>query len=369
RLSSIPLIRRIAVVVAALLVAIVVVGGITTVTFVRRPLPDHSGEVTLNGLNADVTVYSDDQGIPQIYATDPIDLFMAQGYLNAQDRFFQMDYRRHLTSARMAELVGDVPTAISADKAIRTMGWRRAAETEWELLKPTTRASLNAYADGVNAYLADRSPSEVALEYTVLGMNVSVEDIEPWDPIDSLAWLKAMAWDLRGSYGEELQRAAVYGRTGSVEMVQTLFPDYPIKENLPILPTSAEIQRHRDAEQEQAQQQAGGTVAGTSSPADQAGSAAPADGASKNSAHARTVPFGTSSPWAAQQGAGSTPALPSIEAALAALHAVPHPLGAGEGIGSNSWVVSGEHTASGQPILANDPHLAPSAPGIWYQQG
>src|SRR5699024_3794894 len=147
--------------------------------------------------------------------------------------------------------------------------------------------------------------------------------------------------------------------SGSVEMVQTLFPDYPIKENLPILPTSAEVQRHRDAEQEQAQQQAGGTVAGTGS--DQQHTSA--------AAHARAVPFGTSSPWAAQEEAGTTPALPSIEAALAALHAVPHPLGAGEGIGSNSWVVSGEHTASGQPILANTPHLAPSAPGIWYQQG
>src|SRR5699024_8170009 len=158
------------------------------------------------------------------------------GYVNAQDRFFQMDYRRHLTSGRMAELVGDVPTAVSADKAIRTMGWRRVAEAEWELLNPQTRAYLEAYADGVNAYLADRSPSEVGLEYTVLGLNFTVDEIQPWDPIDSVAWLKAMAWDLRGSYDQELQRAAVYGRTGSLEMVRTLFPDYPIQQNLPILP-------------------------------------------------------------------------------------------------------------------------------------
>src|SRR5699024_10550697 len=90
-----------------------------------------------------------------------------------------------------------------------------------------------------------------------------------------------------------------------------------------ILPTSAEVQRHRDAEQEQAQQQAGGTVAGTGS--DQQHTSA--------AAHARAVPFGTSSPWAAQEEAGTTPALPSIEAALAALHAVPHPLGAGRASG------------------------------------
>lgn len=366
-----PLIHRIALVIAALVVAVLVVGGITTVTFVRRPLPDHSGEDTLTGLNAEVTVSRDERGIPQIYASDPIDLFMAQGYVNAQDRFFQMDYRRHLTSGRMAELVGEVPTAISADKAIRTMGWRQVAEAEWELLTPKTRAYLNAYADGVNAYLADRSPSDVAVEYTVLGMNVSVDDIEPWDPIDSVAWLKAMAWDLRGSYGQELQRAAVYGRTGSVEMVQGLFPDYPIKQNLPILPTSAEIQRHRHAEQEQAQKQAGGTVAGTGSAADQATNTTRPTNTTDagNTTSARTFPFGASSPWAAQESAPITGALPSIEAALTALHAVPHPLGAGEGVGSNSWVVSGEHTASGKPILANDPHLAPSAPSVWYQQG
>lgn len=381
-----PVLRRAAIVVAALLVAVLVVGGITTVTFIRRPLPNHSGQVTLTGLNADVTVIRDERGVPQIYADDPVDLFMAQGYVNAQDRFFQMDYRRHLTAGRMAELVGDVPTAISADKAIRTMGWRRVAEAEWDLLNPQTRAYLTAYADGVNAYLADRSPSQVALEYTVLGMNVTVEDIEPWDPIDSLAWLKAMAWDLRGSYGQELQRAAVYGRTGSIDMVSALFPEYPIEQNLPILPTAGEIERHREAEQEQAHRQGGGTVAGqasdTATAADAGESvggphdagtrtagALPGEPAGSTRAHAQQVPFGTSSPWAQRARAAGAPSLSAIESALAALHAVPQPLGSGQGIGSNSWVVSGEHTASGQPILANDPHLAPSAPSIWYQQG
>src|SRR5699024_12465851 len=101
-----------------------------------------------------------------------------------------------------------------------------------------------------------RSPSETALEYTVLGLNVEVEDIEPWDPVDSLAWLKAMAWDLVGNYSDELTRAAVYGRTGDISMVQSSYPDYPIGENLPILPTATEIQN----QQENAAQQAGRTA-------------------------------------------------------------------------------------------------------------
>ncbi|HLS65127.1 MAG TPA: penicillin acylase family protein, partial [Ruania sp.] len=351
--------RRVLLAIAALLVVVLVVGVVTTFTFVRRPLPDTSGDLVLPGLSGAVEVVRDERGIPQIYADDPVDLFMAQGYVNAQDRFFEMDYRRHLTSGRLAELVGNVPSAIDADRAIRTMGWRHVAEQEWDLLDPDTRTYLTAYADGVNAYLADRSPSETALEYTVLGLNVEVEDIEPWDPVDSLAWLKAMAWDLVGNFSDELTRAAVYGRTGDISMVQSIYPDYPIGENLPILPTATEIQN----QQENAAQQAGGT----------AGDAA---GGTTGGADDDAASWGgglTSGAGSAQPGfdgeASSASALASIESALTALHAVPAPMGGGEGIGSNSWVVSGEHTATGMPLLANDPHLAPSVPGIWYQQG
>ena len=320
------IVRRVLLAVAALLVVVLVVGTVTTFTFVRRPLPAESGDITIPGLSGDVEVIRDERGIPHIYADDPVDLFMAQGFVNAQDRFFEMDYRRHLTAGRMAELVGNVETAVDADRAIRTMGWREVAEQEWDLLEADTRAYLTAYADGVNAYLADRAPSETALEYTVLGLNVEVTDIEPWHPVDSLAWLKAMAWDLMGNYGDELTRAAVYGRTGEVAMVEAMYPDYPIAENLPILPTAEEVSR----QQEQA-----------------------ADGGG--------------SPGRAEPAGPST--LTAIEDALSALHAVTRPMGAGDGIGSNSWVVAGEHTATGMPMLANDPHLAPSVPGIWYQQG
>ncbi|NNC10224.1 penicillin acylase family protein, partial [Corallococcus exiguus] len=127
------------------------------------------------------------QGVPQIYADTPEDLFRAQGYVQAQDRFFEMDYRRHVTSGRLAELVGDNPDAIAADTVTRTFGWRQVAEEEWDVVPPETKAYLQAYAEGVNAYLEDRSPSEIALEYTVLGLQVDVAEPEPWDPVDSLA--------------------------------------------------------------------------------------------------------------------------------------------------------------------------------------
>ena len=97
---------------------------------------------------------------------------------------------------------------------IRTMGWRRVAEAELPHLAPATRQYLQAYADGVNAYInAMGSPSRMAFEYVVLGQQVPDYRVEPWTPVDSLSWLKAMAWDLRGNYDNELARARLAGTT------------------------------------------------------------------------------------------------------------------------------------------------------------
>ncbi|SEE94082.1 penicillin amidase [Ruania alba] len=344
------MVRRIALAISAVLVVALVAGAVTTALFVRRPLPEHDGEQQVPGLGAAVEVIRDERGIPHIYADTAVDLFMAQGYVHAQDRFFEMDYRRHLTAGRLAELVGDVETAITADQVIRTMGWRRVAEQEWDLLEPQSRTYLTAYADGVNAYISEHSPTSMGLEYTVLGLDVEVDDIEPWDPIDSLAWLKAMAWDLVGNYSDELERAAAYGQTGDLDMVEAIFPDYPSAQNLPILPTTREV----DAQAERAAELANAAAPDASggdadaAPAEQTGGAGTRDASGTD---------------------GRTGALAAMETTLDALTAVPAPLGAGEGVGSNSWVVSGDHTATGAPLLANDPHLGPSAPGIWYQAG
>ena len=147
---------------------------VTAVIVVRRPLPEVSGEKELPGLDADVTVTRDDRGVPTITATTSGDLFRAQGYVAAQDRFFEMDYRRHVTSGRLSELVGENEDALAADKVIRTFGWRRVAQQEWDLLQPATRDALQAYADGVNDYLDGRDPGAVAVEYSVLGLQVDV---------------------------------------------------------------------------------------------------------------------------------------------------------------------------------------------------
>lgn len=317
--------RRRAPRIVALVVVVLLVVGIVAVTagatfVLRRPLPSTSGTQTLPGLTADVTVTRDAHGVPTIEATTAPDLFRAQGYVDAQDRFFLMDYRRHVTAGRLSELVGKNEDALAADKVVRTMGWRHVAEQEWELLRPQTQEALQAYADGVNAYLATHSTGQLALEYVVLGLQVDVADPEPWDPIDSLAWLKAMAWDLRSNYDDELERAMLYRSVGDVERVDELFPAYPEARNLPILPTAEAT-------------------------------------ATQTALEGASVPLMD----------------PQLQAAIAAtdraLAAIPELVGTDEGTGSNSWVVSGEHTESGSPLLANDPHLSISAPGIWSQVG
>ncbi len=335
--------RRATIAIAALLVVLLVGVSIFAFVTVRRPLPQTDGNLTVPGLDAEVSVLRDAQGVPQIYADTPEDLFRAQGYVQAQDRFFEMDYRRHVTSGRLAELVGDSKEAIDADKVTRTFGWRLVAEEEWKIVAPETKAYLQAYADGVNAYLEDRDPSEIALEYTVLGTSVSVADPEPWDPIDSLAWLKAMAWDLRGNYDDELERAIAYGSfagsgTGAedparvaqdVARVGTLFPAYLSDVNLPIL-----------------------------DPAEVPTATAPAEVEVQDVEQTSYMPT-----------LGGSELQSAVGAADRALAAVPVLVGRGEGTGSNSWAVSGEHTESGKPLLANDPHLALQAPGVWAQVG
>ncbi len=308
----------VAVVVAAVLVAVAVLSYVT----VRRSYPDLSGEVRLQGLRSEVTVLRDQWGVPQVYADDERDLFMAQGFVHAQDRFYEMDFRRHVTAGRLAELVGDA--AVETDAFVRTLGWRRVAEQELALLDDRTRALLDAYARGVNAYIEDRSGPQLSLEYSVLGLTGPDYRPEPWTAADSVSWVKAMAWDLRSNMADEIGRVEAAGALPT-DRVEELWPAYPEKH-----PTIVD----------------------------------PGDGRVVDETFTRS-----SAPAAAPSLTDVREAVASVSTAAEAAEAVPTLLGVGDGIGSNSWVVDGERSTTGKPILANDPHLAPSMPGIWYQVG
>src|SRR5918994_5345647 len=155
---------RIGLAVVAGFVVIALLAGTSFVVWsIRRPFPEYDGTVALPRLRADVEVVRDEHGIPQIYADTAQDLFRAQGYVHAQDRFWEMDFRRHVTAGRLSELFGE--DQVDADAFLRTLGWRGVAGRERPPLVPTPRRYLEDYAKGVNAYLEQHQGSGISLEY------------------------------------------------------------------------------------------------------------------------------------------------------------------------------------------------------------
>ncbi len=349
------MIRRVGLGVVILVVLVVVLALVAVTGIVRQSFPQTAGTIQLNGLGADVTVVRDAQGAPQIYASSTDDLFRAQGFVAAQDRFFEMDFRRHVTAGRLSELVGK--QGLDTDTVIRTLGWRDVAQQELPLLAPGTRQHLNAYADGVNDYI-HRSGSDtgnMGLEYVVLGFQVKNYAVEDWSAVDSLAWLKAMAWDLHSNYKDELSRARL-GTSFSADQLKIIYPDFAATGHDPILSG--------------ADWQPGGRPAASAVPPALSSTSVPTVTPAAALAAAPAVdpavdPAVRPKPGSAEAVAEQA-ALANVQAAL---DAIPATVGRGEGIGSNSWVVAGSHTSTGKPLLANDPHLTASLPGIWYQTG
>ncbi|MFE1349160.1 penicillin acylase family protein, partial [Streptomyces sp. NPDC058757] len=303
---------------------------------VRASFPQTTGEARIDALSGDVEVKRDALGVPQIYADTEADLFRAQGYVQAQDRFYEMDVRRHLTAGRLSEMFGE--GQVETDAFLRTLGWRQVAQQEYDkVLAPQTKKYLQAYAEGVNAYLKDRAPKDVSVEYAALALTNDYA-IEPWTPVDSVAWLKAMAWDLRGNMQDEIDRSLLTSRLTPAQIKQ-LYPAYPYELHQPILDrgTVDPVTKKFDPKAGKDDEDADGAGTGTG---------------------------------AAGGTGGPSAQLAALSGLSDVLDQVPALLGPnGNGIGSNSWVVSGELTTSGKPLLANDPHLAPMLPSLWYQMG
>jgi penicillin amidase len=329
--------RRARLLVLVLVLAVVagVAGGAYwSISTVRASFPQTKGSITLDGLSGPVDVKRDDYGIPQVYASSDEDLFMAQGYVQAQDRFWEMDVRRHMTSGRLSEMFGK--SQVDNDEFLRTLGWDRIAKEEYDkTLSASTKKYLQAYAKGVNAYLDGKQGKDISLEYVALGFT---NDYKPgkWTPVDSVAWLKAMAWDLRGNMQDEIDRALMTSRLGPKEIAD-LYPEYPYGRNKTIVQAGQYDEVTKTFEQSGAASTAGSSTDGTT---------------------------GTSS-------SSGTSGLQSQLAGLQnVLDDLPTAVGVnGNGIGSNSWVVGGKYTITGKPLLANDPHLSASLPSVWYQMG
>ncbi|MFI6855910.1 penicillin acylase family protein [Streptomyces sp. NPDC050416] len=345
-----------------LVLVLALIGGLAfgaywSISTVRASFPQTKGSLTLKGLSGPVEVKRDGYGIPQIYASSDADLFMAQGYVQAQDRFYEMDVRRHMAAGRLSEMFGK--SQVDNDEFLRTLGWERVAKQEYDTkLSAATKKYLQAYAEGVNSYLQGKDGKDISLEYAALGFT---NDYKPqkWTPVDSVSWLKAMAWDLRSNMQDEIDRALLTSRLGPKQIAE-LYPQYPYSRNKAIVQDGQYDELTGAFEQGGTSgtgiggtgTATGGTAAGT------AGTAGTASGTSGTASGTSGTASGTS---------GLDSQLTGLSDALSDL---PPAVGVnGDGIGSNSWVVSGKHTITGKPLLANDPHLSPSLPSVWYQMG
>jgi penicillin amidase len=178
----------------------------------HRRYPLYDGVVMAPGLGAEVQIYRDRWGVPYIYAQNANDLFGAQGYVHAQDRLWQMDFQRRAGHGRLAEVLGE--SALASDRFFRTLGLGRAAAREWVLLDETTRAALQAYAAGVNAFLQDHR-DRLPIEFTLLDF-----EPEPWEPLDSLVWGKMMAWSQGFNWSVELLHARLIATLGQARAAE-----------------------------------------------------------------------------------------------------------------------------------------------------
>ncbi len=270
--------------VALLILLLIVLGG--GYVYLRSSLPRVEGRITVRGLDAPVTIARDADGVPLITARDDADAAFGLGFAHAQDRLFQMETMRRYGAGRLSEIFGG--RTIGIDRQMRVLGLYRLAEASFSHLSAPVRRGFEAYAAGVNAFLATHRGA-LPPEFQLLRFAP-----EKWRPADSLVWGKVMDLELTGNYRGELLRARL-ARSLSPEQLAFLYPNYP-KEAPTTLAELAAIYR--------------------------------------------ALPLDTLY-------AGLAPKIGPIYA-------------------SNNWVVDGAHSTSGKPLLANDPHLGFSAPGVWY---
>ena len=295
------------------------VAVIGTYMSVRRSLPTINGTTTVPGISAPIEIIRDADAIPHIFAATKADALFGLGYTQAQDRLWQMEFQRRIGYGRLCEIFG--PAALPQDRFLRTVGFGRAAKAAWDRTPDWAKQQVNAYVSGVNAFLATHHGTALPLEFSLLRF-----EPEAWSGPDVIVWVKMMAWDLSSNYALELLRYDLVRTVGQDRMAQ-LMPAYATS-GLSIMPSPG---------------------SGEADTAQTSGGLATYSSTSERGTHS------TSAAWAAALSGGLPQASDFLRRG-----------GSTEALGSNNWVVDGTLTASGKPLLANDPHLGTRVPSTWY---
>jgi penicillin G amidase len=308
--------KRLFISILLLLLLAVLAGGIWIRWRARAVFPVLDGAVPVSGLSARVEVLRDARGVPHIRAQSIEDALFAQGYVTAQDRLWQMDLSRRYAEGELSEVLGDSTLRFDIDS--RTLGFPKLAAAALNELSPDDRRWLDSYVRGVNAFI-ETHRNRLPLEFLVLRYQP-----KPWREVDSVAVTLNLGKELSETWEVDLLRERISARLGK-KLSADVFPDHsPL--DVPVSDVSA---------------------AAHASPPKSALSL----GNPLRSERGGPVSRGVGKGLVLQGLSGGLPSPFSPETA---------------GIGSNNWVVSGAHTKSGKPLLANDPHLGFSIPSVWY---
>lgn len=304
-----------------------------------------AAEFNLPGLADSVTVYEDQYGIPTIKGGSVEDVSFVQGYLHARDRFFQMDYFRKVAQGRLGEMVGS--PALGNDVQLRTLGLERAALATWQAMDAELKGIFQAYANGVNAWLRS---SPLPPEYAGL----EITEVEPWSPLDTIAFTKLQAWSLAWDLDIELTirlgtyqgYGAAIGFDGTALFFEDTHRVQPADGRVTVPGFLAGIGGLGQA-QSSLEAEAGSGLDAAAAPAKSLGeSVAAMEPVSETTLNLAIDVFEKFS-----------------QSSL--LRDTMRPFDRSKG--SNEWAVSGAHTASGYPLVANDPHLSLNTPATFHE--
>jgi penicillin G amidase len=298
--------------------------------FVYRPLPQLDGSAVVPGLQSDVTVERDNWGVPHIRAASVEDLAEAQGYVTAQDRLWQMDLLRRAARGQLSEVLG--PATLKIDKDFRLLNFSRSADVDFGMMSPEVRRIMEAYARGVNLY-AEQHMTRLPIEFTLLNYKP-----QPWKPTDSLVIGCYMYRTLTDTREEELGRAIVTAKVGP-ELAKDLYSPEASMDHFVVGDPGAEKDSRTGAKSD-----------------DDPDDEEEMDSEDVIKASRESI-----------SGRAAAPDLTSElgKEVLDWLQESQHEIR--QSLGSNNWVVNGEHTATGKPLLANDMHLELTLPPIWYE--